>query len=221
MPVPVVAIDGPAGSGKSTVAAGVASALGLPVLDTGAMYRAVTLAALESGVALDDADRCTEVAEKIDITVEGRTTTVGGRDVSAAIRGPDVTAAVSQVSAHPGVRRVLVERQRAWVAANGGGVVEGRDIGTVVFPDATVKVYLEADDEERARRRQRDEQAAARDVAVDAVRDALVKRDEYDRGRVASPLRTAEDALVIDTTAVSADDVIAQVVAAFRAATAR
>ena len=164
--VAVVAIDGPSGSGKSTVARAVADALGLPVLDTGAMYRAVTLAVLEAGVAPDDDAACLRRrADASAIEVEDGVTRLDGRDVSAEIRGPEVTAAVSTVSAHPAVRDVLVDRQREWVAHHGGGVVEGRDIGTVVFPDAPVKVFLVADDAERARRRQRDERAADRDVA--------------------------------------------------------
>ena len=217
----VIAIDGSAGSGKSTVARGVAEVVGLEVLDTGAMYRAVTLAVLDAGVALDDEDACAEVAERAEIVVEAATTTLDGRDVSAPIRGPEVTAAVSQVSAHPKLREVLVARQRDWAAAHGGGVVEGRDIGTVVFPDATVKVFLQADDAERARRRQADEQAADRTVDVDAVQEALARRDTYDKGRVASPMRAAKDALVIDTTTRTAAEVIAEVVAAFRAAEVR
>jgi cytidylate kinase len=217
----VIAIDGSAGSGKSTVARGVAEVLGLDVLDTGAMYRAVTLAVLDAGVGIDDEDACTKVAARAEIVIDGATTTLDGRDVSGPIRGPEVTAAVSEVSAHPKLREVLVARQRAWAEEHAGGVVEGRDIGTVVFPDATVKVYLEADDAERARRRQADEAAAARTVDVDAVREALARRDTYDKGRVASPLRAAQDALVIDTTTRSAAEVIADVVAAFRAAGAR
>ena len=140
------------------------------------------------------------IAHARSIEVEDGVTTLDGRDVSAEIRGPEVTAAVSAVSAHPPVREILVARQRAWVDAHGGGVVEGRDIGTVVFPDAAVKVFLAADDEERARRRQRDERDADRDVAVEAVQDALARRDALDSSRAASPLRAADDAVVIDTT---------------------
>ena len=160
----VVAIDGPSGSGKSTIARGVAGRLGLPVLDTGAMYRAVALAALESGVALDDEIACAALARKHAIAVDDGVTTIDGRDVSAEIRGPDVTAAVSTVAAHPEVRAVLVAQQRVWVSDHGAGVVEGRDIGTVVFPAARLKVFLTASDDERARRRQRDEAASARSV---------------------------------------------------------
>jgi cytidylate kinase len=214
----VVAIDGPSGSGKSTVARGVAGALELPVLDTGAMYRAITLAALEADVALDDADACAAIARSCVVTLESDVTLLDGRDVSHEIRGPVVTGAVSIVSAHPPVREVLVARQRAWVAQHGGGVVEGRDIGTVVFPDATVKVYLVAADDERARRRQRDELAAARAVAVEEVRAALDRRDALDSGRKASPLRPADDAIVIDTTHVDVGTVVADVVARARAA---
>jgi CMP/dCMP kinase len=217
----VIAIDGPSGSGKSTVARAVAAELGLPVLDTGAMYRAVTLAVLEAGVALDDAAASAALARASEITVEHGVTMLDGRDVSSEIRGPLVTGAVSIVSAHPEVREILVARQRAWVARHGGGVVEGRDIGTVVFPDATVKAFLVASDDERARRRHRDEMAAARAVAVEDVKAALDRRDAVDRGRAVSPLRPADDAIVIDTTNLDVDSVVAEVVARSRSAEAR
>lgn len=211
----VVAIDGPAGSGKSTVARGVAVALGLPTLDTGAMYRATALAALDAGVDLADADAVTAVARAADIAIEHGTTTLDGRDVSAEIRGPRVTAAVSQVSGHPSVRAVLVERQRAWVAQHGGGVVEGRDIGSVVLPDAPLKVFITARDDIRAARRQRDEAAAQRAVEVDVVREALERRDQADGtlGRAVRSEDAAPDAVVVDTSDVSADEVIADLVA--------
>jgi len=217
----IVAIDGPAGSGKSTVARGVARALGLLVLDTGAMYRAATLAALERGLDPDEADAVTAAARDADIVVEtagedgGDVVRLDGRNVTGEIRGPVVTAAVSIVSAHPGVRDVMVARQRDWAERHRGGVVEGRDIGTVVFPDATVKVFLVASDDERARRRQRDEEAAARQSDVGEVREALTRRDALDAGRAASPLKPADDALVIDTTGRSVDDVVAEIVARF------
>ena len=216
----VVAIDGPSGSGKSTVARAVGEALGLPVLDTGAMYRAVALAVLEADVAPTDGDACAAVARRSMIELERGTTTLDGRDVSAEIRGPVVTAVVSAVAAHPRVRAVLVARQQDWVAHHHGGVVEGRDIGTVVFPDAVVKVFLTAKDDERARRRQRDEADAARDVAIDEVKKSLEQRDQYDRGRAASPLRAADDAVTIDTTGADVDGVAADIVARFRAAEA-
>jgi cytidylate kinase len=212
----VIAIDGPSGSGKSTVARGVAAALGLRVLDTGAMYRAVALAVLESGIPAADAAAVTSVARRARIAVEAGVTTLDGRDVSAAIRGPEVTGAVSAVAAQPAVREILVARQRAWIADHNGGVVEGRDIGTVVFPDAPVKVYLTASDDERARRRQRDEVAAQRAVAVDEVRTALERRDAIDSSRAVSPLRVADDAWVCDTTGADADEVIAEIVARAR-----
>jgi len=216
----VVAIDGPSGAGKSTVAARVAAALHLDVLDTGAMYRAVTLAVLERGIDADDADACARIAREVQLNI-GPPVILDGRDVSRDIRGPVVTAAVSSVSAHTGVRSVLVERQRAWVEERGGGagVVEGRDIGTVVFPDAAVKVFLTASDEERARRRQRDEEAAERQVGVDHVREELDRRDRLDSTRAVSPLRPADDALIVDTTTRSVDDVVDEIVERYRIVT--
>jgi len=211
----VVAIDGPAGSGKSTVARGVAESLGLPTLDTGAMYRAIALAALDAGVDLDDQALVAAVADACEVELEHGVTRLDGRDVSAEIRGPRVTSAVSQVSSHPAVRAILVERQRAWVAAHDGGVVEGRDIGTVVLTDAPLKVFITARDEVRAARRQRDENAAARSVAVGTVRDALDARDRADStlGRATRPEDAAVDALVIDTSDITADEVVAEIVA--------
>jgi cytidylate kinase len=217
----VIAIDGPSGSGKSTVARAVAGELGLQVLDTGAMYRAVTLAAIQAGADLSNPVECAPIAAATEIILEEGLTLLNGRDVSSQIRGPEVTGAVSTVSAHPAVREILVARQRAWVERHGGGVVEGRDIGTVVFPDATVKVYLDASDDERARRRHGDELAAARTVAVDDVKAALDRRDAIDSGRAVSPLRAADDAIVIDTTNLDVDTVVADVVSRARIAEAR
>jgi cytidylate kinase len=211
----VVAIDGPSGSGKSTVARGVAAAIGAEVLDTGAMYRAVTWLALDRHADLSDGAALAALAERATIDA-GPPATVDGRDVSVEIRGPEVTAAVSQVSAHPPVRELLVGRQRDWHAHRGCGVVEGRDIGTVVFPDAIVKVYLDASPEERARRRARDEAAARRPVEVGRVGDDLARRDALDSSRTASPLTVAADALVIDTTSRTVDDIVAEVVEAYR-----
>lgn len=210
----VVAIDGPAGSGKSTVARAVAARLDLEVLDTGAMYRAVTLAVLTAGVSPEDAEACARaaVAARLDL---GDRVLLDGRDVTEEIRGPAVTASVSVVSAHPAVRRELVARQRAWADAHGGAVVEGRDIGTVVFPDAAVKVFLTASDEERARRRARDEAAASRESDVEAVRADLARRDSLDSGRAASPLVAAPDAILVDSTERSVDEVVAAIVEAF------
>ena len=213
----VVAIDGPSGSGKSTVARGVAARLDLHVLDTGAMYRSVTLAAQRAGVDLADAAACGTIAATARVELEDEVVRLDGADVSAEIRGPEVTGAVSTVSAHPDVRRVLVARQRAWIDEHGGGVVEGRDIGTVVFPDAPVKVFLTASDDERAQRRHRDEEAAARTTDVAAVREALAARDEQDSGRTASPLKAAAGALILDTTGRTVEDVVDEIVDRFRA----
>jgi len=213
----IVAIDGPSGSGKSTVSRGVAARLGVEVLDTGAMYRALTLAVIEQGVDPTDGAACARLAREMNLEL-GESTMVDGRDVSAAIRAPDVTAVVSTVSAHPDVRAVLVARQRAWVAKHDGGVVEGRDIGTVVFPDARVKVFLTASDDERARRRQRDEVAADRSVEVDRVHADLARRDALDSNRTASPLKAAPDALVVDTTGRDVDEVVGEIVERFEAA---
>lgn len=211
----LVAIDGPAGSGKSTAARGVADALGLHTLDTGAMYRAVTLAAIEAGVDASDADAVADVARRVTIELGDGSVCLDGRDVSAEIRGPEVTAAVSAVSSHPAVRSILVDRQREWVREHGGGVVEGRDIGTVVFPDAPVKVFLTARDDVRAVRRRRDEEASAREVAVEAVQEALSRRDQADAslGRALRREDAAPDAILIDTTESSVEDVVATVVA--------
>ena len=208
----VLAIDGPAGAGKSTVARGAAVRLGLQVLDTGAMYRAATLACLRAGVDLDDEARCAAVARAIRIEQEGEQTRVDGVDVSREIRSPEVTATVSTVSAHPTVRRIMVDHQRRWAAGRDGGVVEGRDIGTVVFPDARLKIFLNASDEERARRRLQDEAAAGRDIALDALRADIERRDRVDSQRPYSPLAAAADAVIIDTTGRPVEEVVDEIV---------
>jgi CMP/dCMP kinase len=215
--VTVIAIDGPSGSGKSTVSRGVAAALGWAVLDTGAMYRAVTLAALEAGADLDDEAATAKIAEETDVEVGAERVQLDGRDVTEAIRGPEVTAAVSTVAAHPSVREALVARQREWIERRSEGVVEGRDIGTVVFPDAALKVFLTASNEERARRRHRDEAAAERDRAVDDIESDMARRDALDSQRKASPLRAAVDAVIVDTTARPVDEVVDDIVRRFRA----
>jgi cytidylate kinase len=208
----VVAIDGPAGSGKSTVARGVADALGLEVLDTGAMYRAVTLLALERSFDLGDGDAIARAAEGavLELRDPPGSVRLDGRDVSREIRGPDVSTAVSQVSSHPAVRALLRRRQREWAEQRGGGVVEGRDIGTVVFTDAPLKIFLTAGEEERARRRHRDERAAARPADLEAVRDAVDRRDALDHRT--TPLAPAPDAIVIDTTGRTVEDVVDEIV---------
>ena len=192
----VIAIDGPAGSGKSTVAQAVARKLGVAYLDTGAMYRSVTHVALARGIDVNDGDALARLAHDLEIEVGDRVV-VDGVDVSEAIRAPAVNGAVSTVSAHPGVRRELVGRQRLWAGAHEGGVMEGRDIGTVVFPDARLKVFLTAGEGERARRR--------RDEAD------VEQRDRLDSTRPVSPLKAADDAVVIDTTELTVDEVVVRI----------
>ncbi|HET9441996.1 MAG TPA: (d)CMP kinase [Acidimicrobiales bacterium] len=201
-PVRVVAIDGPAGSGKSTVARAVARRLGLPYLDTGAMYRSVAFAALRRGLDPGAGDAVVALATALDIEV-GEQVVVDGEDATTAIRSAEVTRAVSAVAATPGVRTELVRRQREWVAGHGGGVVEGRDIGTVVFPDAELKVYLVADEAERLRRR-------AQEAGDEVARD-IARRDRFDASRAVSPMMAAPDALVIDTTDRGIEDIVEEV----------
>jgi len=207
----IIAIDGPSGSGKSTVARAVGIALGLPVLETGAMYRAVTFAALARGLAPDDGDALAALATRLQLEVDDGVR-VDGVDVTLDLRRVEVTAAVSAVAAVPGVRAALVARQRQWIATHGGGVVEGRDIGTVVAPDAALKVFLEADEGERASRRHTQEQV----LGLEATQEDLRRRDAFDSGRAASPLVVAADAVVVDTTGRSIDQVVAEVIARFR-----
>ncbi|MBW3577949.1 MAG: ribosome biogenesis GTPase Der [Actinobacteria bacterium] len=208
----IVAIDGPSGVGKSTVARGVADALDVPHIDTGALYRAVTLAVLRAGVDPHDEDATARVAEQRQIERRDGRTYLDGDDVDDQLRGDGVTAAVSAVSAHPGVRAALIDVQRDAVLP-GGGVVEGRDIGTVVFPDADLKVWLTADADERARRR-----AAQQDIAdQSSVAAELARRDATDAGRSLAPLAKAEDAWEIDTTDMSPGETIQAVVALARA----
>jgi cytidylate kinase len=196
----VIAIDGPAGSGKSTVARAVAALLGWSFLDTGAMYRAVTCEALFRGVDIDDDDAVAALADTVTLTTLPRVT-VNGRDVEDEIRSDEVNVAVSVVAANPSVRASMVARQRELAAAQPlGTVVEGRDITTVVFPLASVKIFLTASLEERARRR------------GDEGEDSVARRDEADSTRVASPLRQADDALVLDTTGRDVEDVAQEIV---------
>jgi cytidylate kinase len=194
----VVAIDGPAGSGKSTVARAVAERLGLEVLDTGSMYRAVTSLALREGVDPRDADKVTILARAVDLRV-GVRVLADGVDLTKTLRSEAVNELVSVVASVPGVRRELVDRQRAWVAEHGGGVVEGRDIGSVVFPNAAVKVFLTASDAERARRR------------GDEAPESVARRDLLDGGREVSPLVAASDAHVLDTTDRAVGDVVEEI----------
>lgn len=204
----VVAIDGPAGSGKSTVAREVANRLGLAYLDTGAMYRAVAFEAIRRGIDPEDAATVAELARHIDIEVDDRVL-VNGTDATVEIRSPEVTRAVSSVAANPEVRKELVLRQREWVEHRGGGVVEGRDIGTVVFPEAEVKVYLTATEDERANRRTKE----MLERNFDQVAADMARRDRIDSTRATSPLAVASDAVQLDTTMMSAGEVVDRVLA--------
>jgi len=198
--VRVVAIDGPVGSGKSTVARAVAVRLGLPFLESGAMYRVVALAARQGGLDPADEDGHARLAADVDMEV-GERVLLEGADVTADLRGPDVGRAVSGVAAMAGVREALVCRQRQWVADHGGAVVEGRDIGSVVFPDAELKVFLTASAAERARRR-----------ALDETPDDLARRDLVDSTRAVSPLIVPEGGFVVDTTGRPIDDIVDEIV---------
>lgn len=205
----LVTIDGPAGAGKSTVSAAVARRLGVEVLDTGAMYRAVTVAVLEGGIDPADEASVGACASSLDVVLEGGKVLLDGRDVTAAIRMPEVSAAVSAVSAHPSVRALMVPRQRAWASRHGGGVAEGRDMGTVVFPDATLKVFLVASAAERARRRA--SELGEEDVA--GVEAEILRRDHLDSTREVSPLVAADDAVLVDTDGLGIEEVVDRIVA--------
>lgn len=209
-PLLVIAIDGPAGSGKSTVARRLATALGLEYLDTGAMYRAVTFAVLARGIDPDDAEPVADIARRMELELGGDgTVVVDGIDATTEIRGPEVTRAVSSVAAHPDVRSELVSRQREWTIRRGGGVLEGRDIGTVVFPDARLKIYLSASSEVRAARRAKE----VSDLDYDSVAADLARRDALDSSRQNDPLRRADGAIEVDTSFLSIGEVVDLLVA--------
>jgi CMP/dCMP kinase len=207
----LVAIDGPAGSGKSSVARAVAERLGIVNLNTGATYRAVALVALREGLDLDDGTALASTGAGVDLTPDG--VLYDGEPIpEEALRTPEVSAAASKVSAHPELRRVLVERQRVAAKkaeASGGAVVEGRDIGTVVLPDARLKVFLSASPEERARRRALQ---AGRETELERITEAMRLRDKRDSEREISPLKSAPDAVVLDTTDLSLKGVVSRVV---------
>jgi len=205
-PLMVIAIDGPAGAGKSTVARAVAAELGFTYLDSGAMYRCVALDALERGTGLDDGEALGALARELEIRLEGDRVLLGDRDVGAQIREPGVTAAASRVSVHPQVREAMVARQRQLIAA-GRFVAEGRDIGTVVSPDSPLKVFLTASDEERARRR-----AAQTGEDFESVLEAQRRRDARDTEREHGALRAAADAVELDTTGLGLEEVVGRVV---------
>ena len=201
----VIAIDGPAGAGKSTVARALAERLGFTYLDSGAMYRCVALATLRAGADPDDPAAVTEVAEALDLDLAPGSVRSSGEDVSEEIRSPEVTALASRVSVHPGVRSAMVARQRALIDA-GSWVAEGRDIGTVVCPEAPLKVYLTASDDERAARR-----SAESGESLDDVLAAQRERDARDRDREHGALAAAPDSVEVDTTGLEADEVVGRV----------
>jgi cytidylate kinase len=209
----IIAIDGPSGAGKGTVARAVAARLGYRHVDTGAMYRAVAWKALREGVELADEHAVAEVGERAVFDLEQGRIAIDGHDVAAAIRTPEIDRAAAVVARHAAVRRALVARQRA-IGDRGGVVMEGRDIGTVVFPQADVKIYLDASPEERARRRTADpSHASSKTAQLSDVATALAERDKSDSTRAVSPLAVASDAVVIDTTSLSVSDVIEKVIA--------
>jgi CMP/dCMP kinase len=216
-----VTLDGPSGTGKSSVARAVATRLGAAYLDTGAMYRAATVAVLDAGVDPEDADAVARVVAGAAIEVGTDAATeevrVGGQDVAARIRGAEVTRAVSAVSAVPAVRRQLVAQQRELVESAGAVVVEGRDIGTVVLPDATVKIYLTAAPEARAERRAL-QLGITEPAEVAALAADLRRRDEYDSSRADSPLRPARDAVIVDSTDLEQEQTVDRVVELARSA---
>lgn len=209
-----IAIDGPAGAGKSTIAQAVAKRLNLFYLDTGAMYRAVAYAACRRGVALDNEDELAALIQNLDIVFDhakAQRVWCNGEDVTAAIRSPEVSRAVSAVAAYPKVRNQLVRLQQA-EAKRGDVVMDGRDIGTLVMPEAALKIFLTASPAERARRRWQELTARGENVDLDTIARDMAKRDELDSQRKASPLKPAEDALIIDTTGKPAAEIVEKII---------
>ena len=217
----IIAIDGPAGAGKSTVERAVADRLGWGYVDTGAMYRALTLLALRSGVSPSDGDALAELAHEHPVTLQhgraGLRVGINGDDVTMAIREADVTANVSEVAAHPGVRRAMVSRQRA-IMSDGDWVSDGRDICSVVAPQAEVKLFLTASVDERARRRHAELVARGERVDLRDIRDDVERRDHADSSRAASPLVVADGAVVLDTTGMGIEQVVERITAMAREA---
>jgi cytidylate kinase len=203
----VIAIDGPAGAGKSTVAKLVAEATGLPYLDTGAMYRCVALQSVRTNVDSSDMDAVAAIAESIVIRIDGGQCWLNDVDVSEEIRSSEIASIVSVIAAHSPVRTAMRTQQQRWIQIHGGGVVEGRDIGTVVFPNADVKIFLTASPHERASRRVGQSGSDLEEVAQN-----IAERDRIDSERTDSPLRAAEDAIVVDSTGLGIDEVVAEIV---------
>jgi cytidylate kinase len=212
--VPVIAIDGPSASGKGTVAQKVAHALGFHFLDSGALYRLVGLAGLERGVALDAPDAVAAVARSLDVAFRDGGIHMDGRDVTNAIRAEEVSAAASRVAALPPVRAALLARQRAFRAAP-GLVADGRDMGSVVFPDASLKIFLTAAAEERARRRYNQLMEKGMSASMGALLQEIRDRDDRDTRRAAAPLQKCSDAIELDTTHMTVDEAVAQVLALY------
>lgn len=208
--MPVIAIDGPAGAGKSTVARTVAARTGLPYLDTGAMYRCVAVSAIRSDSDIHDNAAMGTVASSAEIIIDEDTALLNGEDVSQLIRSSEISGVVSVIAAHSAVRDAMREQQRQWIRAHGGGVVEGRDIGTVVFPDAEVKIFLTASPEVRAERRVGQ---SGGDVA--AIAANIAERDRIDSTRADSPLKPADDSFIVDSSHKTIDEVVDEIVGHF------
>lgn len=211
----IIAIDGPSGAGKGTISRTLADTLGYRHIDTGAMYRAVGWKANHDGLALDAEDAIVALAQRADLHVEGGVVSIDGHDVTREIRTPEADKIAAAVARLPKVREVLVARQRA-IGSGGGVVMEGRDIGTVVFPNADLKIYLDADPDERARRRAADTSHSASQAGQAAVADAIKARDKSDTTRTVSPLTLAADAVHIDTTNLPIAEVVERVMALVR-----
>jgi len=217
---PVIAVDGPAASGKGTVAAGVARALAFHYLDSGSLYRLVALKGQMVGTPLADAPALAGLAAGLDVRFEGGTVVLDGADVTDAIRGEEVSAAASQVAVHPAVRNALFERQRAF-RRSPGLVADGRDMGTVVFPEALVKVFVTASPEERARRRYKQLIAKGISITMDGLLRDIRERDARDAGRAAAPLVPAADAVILDTTDMTIEAATDRVLGLYRDAVAK
>ncbi|MEP7205901.1 MAG: (d)CMP kinase [Casimicrobiaceae bacterium] len=213
---PVIAIDGPAASGKGTVAAHVAAALGFHLLDSGALYRLVALKALDTATPVDDETRVAALAGALDVRFDATGIFLEGHEATDAIRAEPVSKAASAVAVHPGVRRALFDRQRAFCVPP-GLVADGRDMGTVVFPEAVLKVFVTASPEERARRRYKQLIEKGNPVTLDGLLREIRERDARDAGRAAAPLRPADDAVILDTTGIGVGDAVDFVLAKFRA----